>query len=80
MGRTFQSVRQGINDIAGRWARSARWLKKPDQRYGELLVRYTKTNASEAFAACEDPLEGAIFSALVEIIKEQERIKEMMEE
>ena len=32
MGRTFPSVRQGVNSTADRWARSARALKKEDQR------------------------------------------------
>jgi len=79
MGRTFPSIRQGINEIASRWAQSARWLKKDDQIYGQLLVQYTKTNASEAFDACQEPLEGAIFSALVEIIKKQERLEERID-
>ena len=78
MGRTFPSVRQGINEIAARWARSTLWLKRPDQRYGTLLVQYTKSNSSEAFDACRDPLEGAVFSALVEIIKKQERLEERL--
>ena len=76
MGRTIQSIRQGINEIADRWARSARWLKKDDQKFGQLLVQYTKANSSEAFDACQDPLEGAVFSALVEIIKRQERLED----
>jgi len=79
MGRTFPSVRQGINEIADRWARSARWLKKNDQRYGQLLVQYAKANSSEAFDACHDPIEGAVFSALVEIIKRQEKLEERID-
>jgi hypothetical protein len=80
MGRTFLSIRQGINEIANRWAQSSRWLKKPDQKYGELLVQYTKTYSSEAFDACQDPLEGAVFSALVGIIKRQEQLEERLEQ
>jgi len=80
MGRTFPSIRQRINEISNRWTQSVRWLKKSDQQYGNLLVKYTKSNSSDAFDACQTPLEGAVFSALVGIIKEQERIKETIDE
>jgi hypothetical protein len=72
MGRTFPSVRQGVNSTADRWARSARALKKEDQKYGERLVELAKTHSSEAFVSCDDPLEAVVFSALVEILKCQD--------
>ena len=72
MGRSFESVRQGVKSIADRWARSTRVLKKEDQQYGENLVKLAKMHSSEAFIACDDPLEAAVFSVLVEIIKRQE--------
>jgi hypothetical protein len=75
MGRTFPSVRQGVNSTADRWARSARALKKEDQKYGERLVELAKTHSSEAFIACDDPLEAVVFSALVEILKRQDRLE-----
>ena len=75
MGRTFPSVRQGINSTADRWARSARALRKEDQRFGERLVEMAKMHSSEAFVACDDPLEGVVFSALVEIIRRQDRLE-----
>jgi hypothetical protein len=75
MGRTFPSVRQGVNSTADRWARSTRALKKEDQKYGERLVELAKTHSSEAFVACNDPLEAVVFSALVEIIKRQDRLE-----
>jgi hypothetical protein len=65
------SVRQGVNSIAERWARSARALKKEDRPYGEALVRLAKMHSSEAFAGCDDALEGVVFSVLVEIVKRQ---------
>jgi hypothetical protein len=67
------SVRQGVNSIAERWARSARALKKEDRPYGEALVRLAKMHSSEAFAGCDDALEGVVFSVLVEILKQQDR-------
>jgi len=72
MGRSFESVRQGVKSIADRWARSTRALKKEDQQYGEKLVKLAKMHSSEAFIACDDPLEAAVFSVLVEMIKRQE--------
>jgi hypothetical protein len=78
MGRTFPSILQGVNSTADRWARSARALKKEDQRYGEQLVELAKTHSSEAFAACDDPLEAVMFSALVEILKRQDKLEAEM--
>ena len=73
MGR--ESVRQGVKRIADRWARSSRALTKEDQQYGERLVELAKEHSSEAFIACNDPLEAAVFSVLVELIKRQDRIE-----
>jgi hypothetical protein len=75
MGRSFESVRQGVKSIAERWARSSRALKKEDKQYGEKLVELAKKHSSEAFMACDDPLEAAVFSALVETIKRQDQIE-----
>jgi len=72
MGRSFESVRQGVKSIADRWAGSSRALKKEDQQYGEELVKLAKMHSSEAFIACDDPLEAAVFSVLIEMIKHQE--------
>jgi hypothetical protein len=75
MGRSFESVRLGVKRIADRWARSSRALKKEDQQYGEKLVELAKKHSSEAFMACDDPLEAAVFSVLVEMIKRQDEIE-----
>jgi hypothetical protein len=75
MGRSFESVRQGVKRIADRWARSSRALKKEDQQYGEKLVELAKKHSSEAFFGCDDPLEAAVFSVLVEMIKRQDEIE-----
>lgn len=72
MGRSFESVRRGVKSIADRWARSSRALKKEDQQYGEKLVQLAKKHSSEAFIGCDDPLEAAVFSALVEMLKRQD--------
>ena len=75
MGRSFESVRMGVNRIADRWARSTRALKREDQKYGARLVELAKMHASESFVACDDPLEAAVFSVLVEILKRQDQLK-----
>lgn len=78
MGRTFPSVRQGANAVAERWARSSKALKKADREFGDELVHLAKTHSSEAFVACDDPLEAATFSALVEILKRQKELEELV--
>jgi hypothetical protein len=80
VGRSFESVRQGVNSIAGRWGRSSRALKKEDQQYGNKLVELAKMHSSEAFIGCNDPLEAAVFSVLVEMMKHQDRIEAHLKE
>jgi hypothetical protein len=75
MGRSFESVRQGVQRVADRWARSSRALKKEDQQYGEKLVQMAKKHSSEVFVGCNDPLEAAVFSALVEMLKHLDEVK-----
>lgn len=74
MGRSFESVRQGVKGPIERWARAARTLRKEDQPYGEKLVALAKLHSSEAFYGCDDPLEAAIFSGLIGIIKQQKAL------
>jgi hypothetical protein len=73
MGRSFESIRQGANSIADRWARSSRALRKEDQKYGELIVALAKRHSSEAFVGCNDPLEAVVFSVLVELLKREDQ-------
>ena len=72
MGRSFQSVRMGVNDIAGRWERAARSMRNEDVFYAEKAVVMAKTYASEAFYAFDDPLEAAFFSVLICMCREHE--------
>jgi len=69
MGRTFLSVRQGINILAGRWTRTSRTLKREEKESGQQIANLAKTHASEAFVGCDDPLEGAVFFVGVEMGK-----------
>ncbi|WP_321506717.1 hypothetical protein [uncultured Methanoregula sp.] len=73
MGRSVESVRQGVNGKAARWARSARALPEGKQQVcGEKLAALAKTHSSEAFFVCDDPLEAALFSVLVEMIQHRD--------
>jgi hypothetical protein len=71
MGRSFVSIRQGVNGMTGRWARFLRALGTEDRPHAEQLVTSAKKHSSEAFYGCDDPLEAAVFSALVEIARRQ---------
>jgi hypothetical protein len=50
-------------------------LKKEGQICGHKLAEMVKMHSGEGFYAFDDPLEAAIFSALVEIMKEMEQRK-----
>jgi hypothetical protein len=71
MGRSFESVRMGVKDVSARWLKASRALKKEDQAYGQRLAEMAKKHSSEAFYALDDPLEAAVFSVLVEMMKKR---------
>ena len=73
MGRTFGSVRMGVKELTGRWERVARTLPGADREAALTVVAMAKRHASEGFYAFSDPLEAAVFSVFVEILKEQDR-------
>ncbi len=73
MGRTFKSVRMGSQEVAQRWLKASRALIKEDQICGKRLAEMVKMHSSEAFYALDDPLEAAIFSVLIELLKETDR-------
>ena len=73
MGRSFESVRQGVKEVSARWLKASRALKKEDQVYGLKLSEMAKKHSSEAFYALDDPLEAAVFSVLVELVKDMDK-------
>jgi predicted secreted Zn-dependent protease len=75
MGRSFESVRMGVKDVSARWMKASKALKKEDQVYGQKLAEMTKKHSSEPFYALDDPLEAAIFSVLVEMVKELDEVR-----
>jgi hypothetical protein len=76
MGRSFESVRMGAKEVSARWLKASRALKKDDQVYGQKVAEMAKKHSSEAFYALDDPLEAAVFSVLVELLRELERRRE----
>jgi len=76
MGRSFESVRMGVRDLSIRWARAGRALKKEDQAYGTRLAAMAKKHSSEAFYALDDPLEAAVFSVLIELLRDMDAAKD----
>jgi hypothetical protein len=70
MGRSLESVRMGVKELSERWLRARRALPREDQAYAEKLAGMAKRHASEGFSAFDDPLEAAVFSVLLEILKE----------
>jgi hypothetical protein len=76
MGRSFESVRLGVKNTADRWMRVQKAMRKEDQAYAGKLAEMAKCHASEGFYAFDDPLEAAVFSVLVEILKEIEGARE----
>ncbi len=72
MGRSFASVRQGVKGPLERWARTVRELGEEDKPFGERVVALARLHSSEAFYGCDEPLEVAILSGLIGILKSQE--------
>ncbi|KUG19120.1 MAG: hypothetical protein KO206_07675 [Methanomicrobiaceae archaeon] len=73
MGRSFESVRQGTKATAERWRRARRALRAEDQPYAERLAEMATRHSGAGFYAFDDPLESALFSVLIEILKEIEK-------
>ena len=67
----------GVKDVSARWLKASKALKKEDQVYGERLAEMARKHSSEAFYALDDPLEAAVFSALVELLKETDKCKQI---
>jgi len=72
MGRSIESVRQGVNETARRWERAGRALRKEDRPYATRLAEMARAHTGEGFYAFDDPLEAAVFSVLLELVKERD--------
>ncbi len=69
MGRSISSIRQEVKAMAERWIRTKKALKKEDQPYAEELAKMAKMHSNEVFYSFDDPLEAAMFSLLIEMLK-----------
>jgi hypothetical protein len=76
VGRSFESVRMAVKEVSARWLKASKALKKEDQVYGQRLAEMAKKHSSEAFYALDDPLEAAVFSVLVELVKELDETRD----
>jgi hypothetical protein len=63
----------GIKDASARWLKASKALKKEDQVYGQRLAEMANKHSNEAFYALDDPLEAAVFSVLLELVKEMDK-------
>ena len=76
MGRTVMSTRLAVKDLANRWARVTKALREDERKYGEELQYLVQQHSAAGFAAFGDPLESAIYSVLVELLKERDEGRE----
>jgi hypothetical protein len=72
MGRSFTSVRMEVRVLTERWERAARTLPGKDRELGLRVAEMARRHSSECFYAFDDPLEAAVFSVLIEILKMRE--------
>ncbi|HII98877.1 MAG TPA: hypothetical protein HA272_06420 [Methanoregula sp.] len=72
MGRSFLSVRLGVRSLAERWERVTKRLDRDNRAPAKRLTGLAKNHSSEAFFGCDNPLEAMVFSALLEIRRNQD--------
>lgn len=65
--------REDMHQTADRWLRARRALPAADQPHAERLAEMIRVHATDRFPAIEDPLEAAILSLLIELVKGQRR-------
>ena len=63
----------GHDEVLAKWLKASRVLKKEVQIYGRMIAEMARKHSSEAFYALDNPLEAAVFSVLVEIVKGMDR-------
>jgi hypothetical protein len=52
-----------------RWQRAGKAMRPDDRQYAEELARMAKCHSPAVFYGFDDPLEAAVFSVLVELLK-----------
>jgi hypothetical protein len=66
--------------VADRWVRAKRALKAGDQKYADRLADMIRAHSGDRIAPINDPLEAAIFSLLVELVKEEEHSRDICQD
>jgi kynureninase len=66
--------------VADRWVRAKRALKAGDQKYADRLAGMIRAHSGDRIAQIRDPLEAAVFSLLVELVKEEEHSRDICQE
>ena len=66
----MNSVRMDVKKIAERWSSVKKALKKEDQSFADKLAVMVNEHSNKIFYNFSDPLEAAVFSALLEMQKQ----------
>ncbi|MDH7510820.1 MAG: hypothetical protein QHH04_07235 [Methanolinea sp.] len=61
--------REDLHETADRWLRAARALPEEDRPYAEYLAAMIRSHATDRMTVIRDPLEAAVFSLLIELVK-----------
>ena len=69
---TLVSVRMGVQELSTRWLKARRALWKDNQVYADRLAEMAKRHTGE-LSAFDDPLEAAVFSVFIEILRELDK-------
>jgi hypothetical protein len=80
MEQSNETIRMGVKSTAERWLRVRRAMRKEDQVYAERLAEMIRQHSREGFHAFDDPLEAALFSVLIELLKEMEAKRGMSQQ
>lgn len=75
MGRSIESIRQCVKNIAARWTKTSRTMTGVNRIYAERVIQKATVHSSAAFYGLDDPLEAAVFSVLVEMEKEMDELR-----
>jgi len=76
MDESRESIRIGVKKTGMRWHRARQALDREDRPYADRLSRMAETHAGRGSSAFEDPLEAAVYSVFLEMLKELERKKD----
>jgi precorrin-2 methylase len=62
-------VQEGMRQTGERWLRVRRALKKEEQAYADRLAAMIRSHTDDQFATIGDPLEAAMLSVFIELLK-----------